>query len=351
MAHDRGVLGREHEPGRELLEADETLREPVGIGMFSRQRGFDLLVLDDAPRRGVDEEHLAGLQAPLFHDRGRVDVQHAHLGGEHDEAIVGDPVAGGAKPVAVKDRAHDRPVGESEGPPGRVHLGVVLPGLGDHHEHGVGDGAPGQVQQLEDLVEGGRVARPRGHDGEDPLDVALEAVARQERLPGAHPVPVALQGVDLAVMGDEAVRMGKRPRREGIGREPRVHERDPALCSLVGEIGEEPAQLLGGEHALVDDRAGRKRREVHTRAGVLDALSHDEAPAFEVVATDGAAGAERGCGFHEDLGKARGARLRPLAARKEVDRDLAPAEHAQALLGRDVREQGHGHLGGAGSGR
>ena len=60
----------------------------------------------------------------------------------------------------------------------------------------------GEVEQLQDLVEAGRVARPRRHDREDPSEVAVESVARQERLPGAHPVPVAREGVDLAVVGD-----------------------------------------------------------------------------------------------------------------------------------------------------
>ena len=72
----------------------------------------------------------------------------------------------------------------------------------------------------------------------------------------------------------------------------RVHQRDPALEPLVGEVGEEPSQLLGREHPLVDDRPSRQRREVDARARVLHALAHDKAAALEGIA-DGSAGPAR----------------------------------------------------------
>ena len=60
--------------------------------------------------------------------------------------------------------------------------------------------------------------------------------AVEHRLAGAHPVLVALHGVDLAVVGDVAVRVGERPRRERVRREAAVHEQQRALDALVEEI-------------------------------------------------------------------------------------------------------------------
>ena len=88
------------------------------------------------------------------------------------------------------------------------------------------------------------------------------SVGLEQRLPGPHPVLVAHDRVDLAVVGDEPVRVGERPRRERVRREPRVDEHDGALDALVEEFGEEPAQLPGHEHALVDEGPGRERGEV-----------------------------------------------------------------------------------------
>ena len=146
-----------------------------------------------------------------------------------------------------------------------VHGGVVLPRLGDHHEHGVGQGAPAEVQQLEHLVEAGRVARARGADRVDAVEVPLDERGREQRLAGPHPVAVAGQRVDLAVVGQVAVRVGQGPAGEGVGREARVHQGQPGLEQRVAQVGEELAQLLGGQHALVDQRPGRERGEVERR--------------------------------------------------------------------------------------
>ena len=63
----------------------------------------------------------------------------------------------------------------------------------------------------------------------------------EHRLAGAHPVLVALDGVDLAVVGDVAVRVGQRPRRERVGGEAAVHEQQGALEALVVEVGKNAA--------------------------------------------------------------------------------------------------------------
>jgi hypothetical protein len=123
-------------------------------GCSCGELALDLLVLDDPVLLGVDEEHPARLQPALAHDLRGVDVEHADLGREHHETVVGDPVAGRAQAVAVEHGAdlgavgerdaggtvpglHQRGVELVEGAPLGVHLGVVLPRLRDHHEHRV----------------------------------------------------------------------------------------------------------------------------------------------------------------------------------------------------------------------
>ena len=138
---------------------------------------------------------------------------------------------------------------------------------------------------------------------------------RHQRLAGAHPVAVALHGVDLAVVGQVAVRVRERPRRERVGGEAAVHQRQRGLDPLVGEVGEELGELGRGEHALVDEGAARQRREVdHLVAGartvelrelVLAALAHHEEQAVELDA-GGAAGVG-----DEELAEARAPRSAP----------------------------------------
>ena len=223
------------------------------------------------------------------------------------------------------------------------HRRVVLPRLRDHHQHGVPDRPPGEVQQLEALVEARGVGRARRDDRERALETRDQRRGHQ-RLAGAHPVAVALHRVDLAVVREVPVRVRERPRRERVGGEPAVHQRERGLDALVGEVGEELGQLGRGEHALVDEGAARQRREVHlfavdARELVLAALAHHEQLAVELDA--GRAGGV----VDEELPEARHHAQRGGADHRGVDRGLAPADHAEALVLHDGVDAGHRLLG------
>ena len=195
--------------------------------------------------------------------------------------------------------------------------------------------APTEVQQFEHLVERRRIAAAGSTDRIGALE-ARHQITGQHRLAGAHPVAVALHRVDLAVVGDEAIRVGQRPRREGVGAEPAVHQRQRAFEPLVTEVGEEDRQLRSGEHALVEQRATAERREVRLlldRQFVLDAFTGNEHLAIEIDAggADGVADEQLSADRHDRLGTG--------AKALRVDRHVAPAEHGQALIGDDRLDQ------------
>ena len=235
-AGDRG--GRVHDVLAlgQVVEVQHAGVQPLLVGVLAGERRLDLLVGHDPAVLGVDEEHPARLEAALADDPRGVELEHAGLGGEHHEPVIGDGVAARTQAVAVEDGADQRAVGEGharravpglheggvelvEGPAGRVHLLVVLPGLRDHHQDRVRERAAAEVQQLEHLVEGRRVRGVRGADRVEPLEVAGDQVRGQLALAGPHPVAVALDGVDLAVVGDHPVGVRQRPRGERVGRE------------------------------------------------------------------------------------------------------------------------------------
>ena len=101
--------------GGQVVEVDEVLVEPGAVGEFGGELALDFLIGDDAALIGVHEEHLARLDTALFNDVGVRDVEHAGLGGEDDEVVLGDVVAGGAQAVAVENRADALAVGEGHG--------------------------------------------------------------------------------------------------------------------------------------------------------------------------------------------------------------------------------------------
>src|SRR5215212_6292825 len=73
-------------------------------------------------------------------------------------------------------RLHEGAVVLVEGAPIGVHQLVVLPGLGDHHGDRMRQASPGKVQQLQGVVEGGRVALARQDDRRKLLQILPEKV-------------------------------------------------------------------------------------------------------------------------------------------------------------------------------
>ena len=218
---------------RQFLEVDDTGVQPFLVRALRGQLGLDLIVLDDAPADGVDQEHPARLQAALAHHCRGVEVEHAGFGGQYHQPVVGHPEPPRAQTVAVEHRADDPAVGEGdarrtvprlgqrrvvlvEGPAGRIHLRIVLPRLRDHHQHGVRQRPATEVEQFQHLVETRRVTRGRGADREQPVEVAGDQIAAQQGFSGPHPVAVALDRVDLAVVGDEPEGVRQWPAREGV---------------------------------------------------------------------------------------------------------------------------------------
>ena len=91
--------------------------------------------------------------------------------------------------------------------------------------------------------------------------------AGEQALAGRHPVDVAAQRVDLAVVGDVAVRMGARPGGKRVRAEARVDQRQRRLHERIVQVREEAIALDRRiEHALVDERLARQARNVEHAA-------------------------------------------------------------------------------------
>ncbi len=79
----------------QLLQPHQSLVEPLLVRLGGGELGLDLFVGNDAALGGVHQEHATGLQAGALHDGGRIQIQHAGLGGHHDESVAGHPNTGG----------------------------------------------------------------------------------------------------------------------------------------------------------------------------------------------------------------------------------------------------------------
>jgi hypothetical protein len=217
----------------------------------------------------------------------------------------------------------------------RIHVRPVLPGFRDHHQHGFRQLAAGQRQELEGVVEARRVARAVSHDRIDLLEVVAEQRGGHGAFASVHPVLVAANGVDLAVVRHHPEGVGEIPGAEGVRAVARVHERQRRMKGRIRDVREELPDLLGDQHADVGDGARGEARHVEERVELsshqlLHLAPNDVEAALEGVAVFGLRALSR----HEDLPNRGQARTGQPTDRRRIVRHVAPAQHPLAL-GRD----------------
>ncbi len=113
-----------------------------------------------------------------------------------------------------------------------------------------------------------------------------------------------------------------------------MHDRDRAATAFVSQIGKVLRQLHCGEHALVGDRAAGQRREIDT--ALFGPLAQRVHQAVEVdPAGAGTISRGRGDEQHRHVRHTAQCGRADFGSVGGVDRNGAPAEDLDALLGRD----------------
>src|SRR5690242_8276748 len=148
--------------------------------------------------------------------------------------------------------------------------------------------------------------------------------------------------------------MRKAPGWKGVGREPLMDQRERGLESRVHEIAIVGRKLPRQHHSLVDDGADRQRDRVVFQDlppadrdhAIGDDLANDVEPPLEI-----ALAGEVGGPPNENLLHHWFDRLDAFAKSGIVDRDVAPAEYAQAFGGDDLLDDSTRLLSGSGLAR
>jgi hypothetical protein len=324
--------------------------------------GLDRVVGDDFALFHVDQQHAARLKPPLLDDLLFRYRQHAGFRRHDDEIIVGDDIAGRTQTVAVERRADLAAIGEGnrcraipwfhQGSMIFVerlavvrHQLVARPCLGNEHHHRMGERVAALEQEFQRVVETGRIGLAFIGNRPELRDVIAEEFAVDRGLTRRHPVDVAAQGVDFTIVRNHAVGMRQLPRREGVGREALMHQRHRADETRILQVLVIGTDLIGEEHALVDDGARRHGHDVEVAllAAILliDAvgnhLAQDKQPAFEILI-----GFDVGVAPDEHLAVERFRRrdMRRLGQGRIVDGNIAEADQRLTFRGDDFRDDG-----------
>ncbi len=281
---------------------------PLLVGLGGAELIFQLIVVDDAAGFHVDQEHLAGLQAPLLHDLAFWNWQCARFRSHHDQVVFGHDVTRRAQAVAVKRSANLLAIGEGHGGgavPGFhhggvvfiegttvvVHQGVLFPGFRHHHHHGLGNRVAGHHQQFQTVVETGGVRLTFENQGVQLLQIVAQHGAFHDAFASAHPVEVAFHGVDFTVVGQHAIRVGQRPLGEGVGGEALVNQCQCRHAACFFQVEVVLANLVGQQQALVHNGTSAHGgaevfsavRQVQVLDGVHGALANYIQFAFQCV--------------------------------------------------------------------
>ena len=165
-----------------------------------------------------------GCKRPFSFDTGGRKIQHAGFRCHDQLAVMGNCVAEGTQTVAVQHGAHIFAIGgqhHRRPVPGFHHAGVefveiflllrhgfvLVPRFGDHHQHGMSQVATGHYQQFKAVVEAGGVTGLGIADGSQLVYIIAVQWRAELVFAGVHPVDVAPQRVNLAVVCQIAVRM------------------------------------------------------------------------------------------------------------------------------------------------
>ena len=107
-----------------------------------------------------------------------------------------------------------------------MHGGVVIPGFGNQHGHDMRQGTAGQHKQFDGVVQGSGIAAIGLDDGVEFLNVIAPKWRSEYGLTSSHPVAVAFDGIDFAVVAQVAERMSQLPSGKRVGGKALVHHAD-----------------------------------------------------------------------------------------------------------------------------
>ena len=129
-------------------------------------------------------------------------------------------------------------------------------------------------QQFERIIETGSVRLSMRDHRPHFVQIRPQQLGLHCPAAGVHPVHIAANRVDFAIMRHQPERMGQPPAGESVGREALVNQPERRLALWIAQIVVERANLIGQQQSLVHDCARGKAGHIGVcNAGQLEVLS------------------------------------------------------------------------------
>ncbi|KYD27009.1 hypothetical protein B4109_1240 [Geobacillus stearothermophilus] len=143
-----------------------------------------------------------------------------------------------------------------------VHLLIPKPRFRNEHHRDMGRLPASENEKFKRIVQNRRVAAVRIQNRHDFFQIRAERFGHKLFLARRHPVDVAAQRVDLAVMDQVAVRMGPLPARKRVRAEARVHESKRRTEPFILQIQIKRIDLFRRQKPFIHDRSAREARYI-----------------------------------------------------------------------------------------
>ena len=292
--------------GRNLLVRDLKLCQlqqiqgkPLTIRIFFGILLLAFLIQNQAAFFGIDEQDFAGLETRLLDNVRRVNIQHPDLGGQNQTMIIGNVISGGTQAVAIQGGAGNFAVSKQNGcrtVPGLhhgcivmikvllllFHVGIILPGLGNHHHNCQRKRHAVHHKEFEGVIQHGGIRTGSMDYRESLVGIFVQPGGMKSFFTRQHAVMVSANGIDLAVMRNKTVRMGPFPGRGGVGGEAGMHHGNGCFIIPALQISIETAQLTYQKHSLVNDRSGGQGIDIGIFRALFKFPSAHIEPAIEI---------------------------------------------------------------------
>ena len=201
--------------------------DPFAKWLGSGQFVLQLFIMEQATFLHIHGNHLPRAKCAFLDNSGLINRHHANLGPSNQQAVTRHNIAQRTQTVAVQTTANPATIGHRQGSRAipRLHNRVAIavhvlprlrhfnrllrPRLWHHHCLCHGGIAARADQNFKDRIQGRGVRRARRDDRFDILSLIAERTGCHADFMALHPVDVAFQRVDFAVVGQHAERLGQ----------------------------------------------------------------------------------------------------------------------------------------------
>ena len=246
---------------------------PLAEGLAGRNQILQRRVFEKATVIQINADGLAGTNTALLHNAVFGQLHHAGLRPNNQHAIRSHAIAQRPQAIAIQPRYNPAPIGGANrrwAIPGlhdgiaiknqvtmRLRHGrVIAKAFGDQQRLGHGCIAPGAHQQFKHVIKCGGIRTTRLHHGLQIIHEGIKQRMGKSRLVRLHPIHIAMQRIDFAIMRQRAEGLRQAPGGEGIGGITLMINGEAADKPLIQQIRIEFRQRFREEHTLIDDGPG-----------------------------------------------------------------------------------------------